>query len=102
MVCSNQGGLHHSSATEGNKQHEQPVGNEAESPHHVAKGNRKAKLSDLAIEGMEPTFDELELLLAARLLQGDKLVGGGRGHVESFLVDVDGGRGREHLEDIEG
>lgn len=95
------GNSHHGSATKGHNEHEQPVGDQAENPHEVSKGSGETELSDLAVEGVEPAVEKLKLGLAARGLEGNQVVGGGGGHVQSLLVDVDLGRGREHLEDVE-
>lgn len=96
--------LHHGSATEGDNKHEEPVGNKAESPHNVTKGNSKAKLSELAVEGVEEALgvNTLQVLLYTGFVPRGKSLSGGSGQVDALLVNlVDGGLG-EHVNDIEG
>lgn len=95
--------LHHGSATQGDEEHEEPAGDEVESPCDVGKGEGDAVFNGLAVERVEPTLtiDEVESLLATRGVEVDEFIRGRGSQVESPLVDLDRRRGREHLEDVE-
>lgn len=90
---------HHASTGKGDNQHEEPVGDEAKSPHDVAVGNGETKLGDLAVEGVEPRVEKNETsLLLGLSSELDKVFGGGGGKVESLLVDVNCSGSRKHVD----
>lgn len=93
---------HHGAATERDNEHEEPVGDEAHSPHEVAEGNSYAILGKLTVEGMEPAaINAMELVLATGLVEGNQSVRGGGGQVKPLAINLDGRRFGEHLNDIE-
>lgn len=92
---------HHGSAAEGDEKHEQPVGDQAESPHDVAEGHGETVLGGLAVEGVEPAINEDEVLLVTRGLEGDQVIRGGGGQVEPLLVNLDGCRLGKQVKDVE-
>lgn len=89
--------LHHASAEERNDEHEEPAGDERESPGEVAKGNSETQLGTLAVVGVEPGLVDGQAGVVA--LESQEVLGGGGGQVDPLFVNVDlRGRG-EHIED---
>ena len=92
-------GGHHSSADHGEDQHGKPAWDKAEGPEEVANRLRQAQFGNLAVEGMEQTLDTNEGLLLVGVTEGNKVIRGRGGSVEPLLVNIDGGRRGEHVED---
>lgn len=93
--------LHEETAAKGNKHHKGPLGNDAETPHDIAKGNRQAELSQLAVEGVEIRVQE-DVALAVVLVVVHDALRGNAGQVLAGSVDVDDGRGRQHVDGPDG
>jgi hypothetical protein len=89
--------LHHRSADHGENQHGHPARDETEAPENVTNNIGQAQLSNLSVEGVEEAIDTLESLLLVGVAQSNNVIRGNGGGVEPLLIDVYGGRLREHL-----